>query len=65
MHRIAPTAFAAVMFCTAFPALAQEPDDGDWPMAARDYASTRYSPLDQLTTDNVAGLQVQFTFPPA
>ena len=62
MHRIAPTAFAAVMFCTAFPALAQEPDDGDWPMAARDYASTRYSPLDQLTTDNVAGLQVQFTF---
>lgn len=38
------------------------PADGDWTMAAHDYASTRYSPLAQLTTANVAGLKVEFTF---
>lgn len=30
---------------------------GDWPMAARDHANTRYSPLAQITPDNVARLQ--------
>src|SRR5437870_5498608 len=38
------------------------PDDGQWVMPARDYASTRYSGLDQITTDNVARLQVAWTF---
>src|SRR5436190_11505762 len=41
---------------------ARAADDGDWPMAAHDYASTRYSPLAQLTPANVAKLQVAFTF---
>lgn len=30
-------------------------DDGQWLMPARDYASTRYSGLDQITTENVGG----------
>jgi PQQ-dependent dehydrogenase (methanol/ethanol family) len=46
----------------AMPARAQLADDGEWPMAARDYASTRYSPLDQITAANVRKLQVAFTF---
>jgi PQQ-dependent dehydrogenase (methanol/ethanol family) len=37
-------------------------NDGEWPMAARDYASTRYSPLDQITPSNVRKLKVAFTF---
>ncbi|WP_298231753.1 methanol/ethanol family PQQ-dependent dehydrogenase [uncultured Azohydromonas sp.] len=30
---------------------------GDWPMAARDHANTRFSPLAQITPDNVARLR--------
>ncbi|MGZ5199381.1 MAG: methanol/ethanol family PQQ-dependent dehydrogenase [Telluria sp.] len=37
-------------------------DDGQWPMAAKDYASTRYSALDQITPGNAGQLKVAFTF---
>jgi PQQ-dependent dehydrogenase (methanol/ethanol family) len=37
-------------------------NDGEWPMAARDYASTRYSALNQITPANVRNLKVAFTF---
>ena len=36
---------------------AQKAGDGDWPMYARDLAGTKFSPLKQITTDNVSGLQ--------
>lgn len=36
--------------------------DGDWPMPAHGYASTRFSPLDGIDRGNVANLQVAFTF---
>src|SRR5437868_4794133 len=36
--------------------------DGDWPMPAHDYASTRFSPLDEIKPSNAAQLQVAFTF---
>ena len=39
-----------------------QPPDGDWPMAARDFANTRYSPLDQINASNVKDLRVAFTF---
>ena len=35
---------------------------GEWHRQARDYANTRYSPLDQITTENVARLRVAWTF---
>jgi lanthanide-dependent methanol dehydrogenase len=35
---------------------------GEWTRAGRDYAGTRYSPLDQITTANVANLKVAWTF---
>jgi lanthanide-dependent methanol dehydrogenase len=39
------------------------PDDtGDWTRPAKDYASTRFSALDQITTDTVKQLGVRFTF---
>src|SRR5688500_2639848 len=37
-------------------------DDGQWLMAAKNYASTRYSVMGQINRQNVRGLQVAFTF---
>jgi len=37
-------------------------DDGQWTMAAKDYASTRYSSLAEINAANVKDLQVAFTF---
>jgi lanthanide-dependent methanol dehydrogenase len=37
-------------------------EDGQWLMAAKDYANTRYSALDQITTANVSNLRVAFSF---
>ncbi|HEU5232834.1 MAG TPA: methanol/ethanol family PQQ-dependent dehydrogenase [Terriglobales bacterium] len=39
-----------------------EPDDGQWTRPAKDFASTRYSALDQINTSNVKNLKVAFTF---
>ena len=36
--------------------------DGDWPMAARDHAATRFSPLDEIRADNAARLELAFSF---
>lgn len=38
------------------------PDDGQWVRAAKDFASTRYSGLDQINDSNVVQLQVAFKF---
>ena len=35
---------------------------GEWHSQARDYANTRYSPLDQITAANVAKLRVAWSF---
>ncbi len=40
---------------------AAEPD-GDWPMAPKDHANTRYSALAQINTANVATLKPAFNF---
>jgi len=37
-------------------------DDLQWPMAALNYANTRYSELDQITPENVKGLKPAWTF---
>ncbi|HEX7957475.1 MAG TPA: hypothetical protein VF508_11065, partial [Pyrinomonadaceae bacterium] len=41
---------------------AQEPEDGQWLMPAKNYASTRFSGLDQINADNVKSLKVAWTF---
>ncbi len=38
------------------------PDDGQWPMAAKNYASTRFSTLDQINASNVGQLKLAWTF---
>ena len=40
--------------------LSQDPKQ--WVMPARDYASTRFSPLDQINASNVGKLQVAWMF---
>ena len=39
-----------------------EADDGQWVRPAKDYASLRYSTLDQINTTNVKSLKLAFTF---
>jgi PQQ-dependent dehydrogenase (methanol/ethanol family) len=42
--------------------LASEAEDGQWTMPAKNYASTRYSGLDQINSDNAKNLKVAWTF---
>src|SRR5436305_6455983 len=39
-----------------------QPDDGQWVMAAKNYASTRYSTLDQINAGNVRNLKLAWSF---
>ncbi|HYP79864.1 MAG TPA: PQQ-binding-like beta-propeller repeat protein, partial [Steroidobacteraceae bacterium] len=56
-------AAAAMLVLTGALAHAATPTGADeWPMPARDHASTRYSPLKDVDTTDVADLQVSFTF---
>jgi PQQ-dependent dehydrogenase (methanol/ethanol family) len=38
------------------------PEDGQWPMPAKDYASTRFSALEEINSTNVANLKLAWTF---
>jgi PQQ-dependent dehydrogenase (methanol/ethanol family) len=67
--RLASTACAAVLLVAGvLPGLAQtaavtpDPNDANWPIAPKNYASTRYSSLDQITADNVRDLKLAWTF---
>lgn len=44
------------------PSAAAPPDDGQWTMPAKNYASTRYSELSEINASNVKDLKVAFTF---
>jgi PQQ-dependent dehydrogenase (methanol/ethanol family) len=44
------------------PASAAPPEDGQWTTPAKNFASTRYSGLSEISTGNVGSLQVAFTF---
>jgi PQQ-dependent dehydrogenase (methanol/ethanol family) len=55
----------AVSFMTALALTATAyaaDDEGNWPMAAKDHANTRYSKLDQINAGNVKDLKPAFTF---
>jgi lanthanide-dependent methanol dehydrogenase len=44
------------------PPSAAPPEDGNWVMPGKNYASTRFSELNEITADNISKLQVDFTF---
>ena len=41
----------------------RDPDPGDWPMIRRDFHATSFSPLDEITTANVADLELVYRIP--
>ena len=43
-------------------AMLTNPADGDWPMIRRNYQAWSYSPLDQINTDNVDDLQLEWVW---
>jgi PQQ-dependent dehydrogenase (methanol/ethanol family) len=56
---------ALLTVTAAFPLTAQiqnQPDDGQWVMPAKNYASTRYSTLGQIDTRNVGSLKLAWSF---
>src|SRR5688572_21641446 len=55
-------AIGAALLAPAVHAQPDAVDPGDWPRYARDLAGTRYSPLDQIDTANVAALDTAWTF---
>jgi len=43
-------------------AIAASTEDGQWTLPAKNYASTRFSGLDEITTGNVGNLRLAWTF---
>jgi len=65
MDRRKRAGFALATLLIVVPLYAQiqnQPDDGQWVMAAKNYASTRYSTLDQINTGNVRNLKLAWSF---
>ncbi|MDQ3136091.1 MAG: methanol/ethanol family PQQ-dependent dehydrogenase [Gemmatimonadota bacterium] len=58
----APASVAGTPAARATIMLPPGADSGEWTIAPRDYGSTRYSPLGQITTANVARLRLAWTF---
>ena len=63
-HAVAHAAAAAALIACATAHAAQTAtiDEGDWTMAAKDHAATRFTRLDQITPRNVKELKLAFTF---
>ena len=57
-----PLLIWALSMSTGFAQIQNQPDDGQWVMAPKNYASTRYSTLNQITTENAANLKLAWTF---
>lgn len=57
---------AAAILVSSVPRLGgqiqNQPDDGQWPMAAKNFASTRFSTLTEINTGNVKDLKLAWTF---
>ena len=56
------TTQSATTQTAAPPAATPPPDDGQWTMASKDYANTRYSSLNQITTENAKNLKLAWSF---
>jgi alcohol dehydrogenase (cytochrome c) len=53
---------AAFAIGISFAQAQNQSDDGQWTMAAKNYASTRFSTLDQINTGNAKNLKLAWTF---
>jgi lanthanide-dependent methanol dehydrogenase len=62
LSRITTCILTLLLVGPAFAQIQNQPDDGQWVMAAKNYASTRYSTLDQINGTNVNTLKLAWTF---
>ncbi len=60
--KLSPALFGVLLIAPAFAQIQNQPDDGQWPMAAKNYASTRYSAQDQINTTTAKNLTLAWTF---
>lgn len=51
-----------VKFIPITDAMLENPDPADWPMIRRNYQAHSYSPLDQINTDNVGNLSLEWVW---
>lgn len=51
-----------VEFIPATDAILENPDPADWPMIRRNYQAHSYSPLDQINSDNVGDLSLEWVW---
>ncbi|HTA41595.1 MAG TPA: hypothetical protein VK789_04055, partial [Bryobacteraceae bacterium] len=61
-HRSARIILAAAFFAALYAPALNAQKAADWPMFNRDLAGTRYSPLTQINTSNVAKLGKAWTY---
>ena len=62
-HQSQPqTAQNRVLTAPTGASVATEPEDGQWTMPAKNYASTRFSGLEDINTGNVANLKRAWSF---
>ncbi|MDQ2671095.1 MAG: PQQ-binding-like beta-propeller repeat protein, partial [Gemmatimonadota bacterium] len=57
-----PSGDAAVVGSGTIRPAVVEPEDGEWRMPAKDFASTRFSGLDEIRADNAKNLELAWTF---
>ena len=57
-----PTAQNRVLTAPTGASVSAEPEDGQWTMPAKNYASTRFSGLEDINTGNVASLKLAWSF---
>jgi PQQ-dependent dehydrogenase (methanol/ethanol family) len=60
--RAAAALCAALLAASPLARAQNSSDDGNWPMAAHDYANTRFSPLGEINASNVGSLRLAWTF---
>ena len=52
----------SLLCCAVHGQIQNQADDGQWPMAAKNYASTRFSTITEINTSNVHSLKLAWTF---
>src|SRR5215207_3997670 len=57
-----PTSQNRVLTAPTGAGVSAEPEDGQWTMPAKNYASTRFSGLEDINTSNVASLKLAWSF---
>src|SRR6185369_18041609 len=58
VHRVGTVLAGVLLALAGLDATADAPANGEWPMAAGDYANTRFSPLAEINRGNAKNLKL-------